>query len=449
MLIAISITAYTLLVYIICLSFLKTTLKKIFFFSGIWGTWLVCGIGASYPGTPIEYIYYYCIFLIVLAISFVLSLKHLSRLSIKVAMLSHYNAFSIISNKHNIRLILLLYLSLSIFPLIYPEFRLIRLFDPPRLDISFFTGVPIDRTFFEKLITYCQLLLFPIYLVSLHFFRKNILLLCLIISFPIYTKYCATGYVGRGGILIWILIIGTSYYVQYRRKRRTIVAVGLLSLPAVLFLFFAMGHIRSGNDHLVTKSNFIEGLQSVLFVQTNFPYYSKYIIFSETRANPVEYFKWLITTPIPKVVTGSIDGSRINFEIAYLIRGLSPGDPGFTVDLTGVVSESIYIFGNHLFWIHALFIAILFAFLCSLMEGLPRPLLFAAIYIAIYWGYVLNRAGIASAWPQIINGFLSLYFLIAWKYFNRNSIRRNNYYENSNVFSRKASTSPASHNSGN
>lgn len=440
-LIAIFISFYTLIIFLAFRSLLKSSLQKTFYFSGLWGTWLLCGIGASYQGVPIEYLFYYLIFILVLSLSFLFSIRRLNVITNKLMFISQSGALDSFRKPQNVYFIVAAYFFLSLLSLLYPDFKLHRLIDPPRLDISFFTGLSPNEDAIQKIIKYFEFMLFPFFLVSLFHFRKRLCLLFFIIAFPIYVKFCATGYVGRGYLLIWFLIIVAASWIYYPQKRRITLTLALAAVPALLILFYAMGHIRAGNENLFKNADLSESLGSLLYFETNFPYYSKYVIFSDQRADLVDYYKWLVTTPIPKLISGDIKGARINYEIAYLTRGLSPGDSGFTVDLTGLITESIYIYGNNIFWVHAIFVGVLFAFLCALMEGLPRTFLFTAMYIVVYWGYIINRAGIASAWPQLVNGFLSLYAFIIFKILTSDHQRINRvFYANSNVFPRKNPT---------
>jgi len=440
-----ALTSYTLFIYLLLKGFLFSSLQRIFFFFGIWGTWFICGLGASYEGVLFEYYLYYVIYLVCLGISFVGIVKFCIPMQFKIKNNAHHKIWNKVLEIKNIRNLTIFYFVCLFLPLVYPELRIGNIFNPPKPDISFFTGLAENRDFFEKIVRYLQFLLFPFYLIFIYFLRKKIIYLCFFVLFPLYIQLCESGYVGRGDFFVSFLIISIMIWFEYPKKRKKFLFVSTITLPFLIYLFFALGHIRAGNEYIIEKSSFLDGIKEVLFVQTNFPYYSKYIIFSENRASLDDYFVWLVTTPIPKVITGDIEGSRINYEIAYAIRGLKPGDLGFTVDLTGAVTESIFIYGNSFFWVHALFIGALFGFLCSIIESLPRAFVTVGIYFAVYWGYIFNRAGIASAWPKLVNGFIPIYVLVFYFIFftKYNTVRRK-LDENTYVFSREnsASSSP-------
>jgi len=72
-----------------------------------------------------------------------------------------------------------------------------------------------------------------------------------------------------------------------------------------------------------------------------------------------------------------------------------------------------------LFWLHGLFLGIMAAFFARVTERVPQ-FLFLYSYIVIQFSYVLNRGGIASLLPTIINEFLSFYlYLFAIVFYHR------------------------------
>ncbi len=123
------------------------------------------------------------------------------------------------------------------------------------------------------------------------------------------------------------------------------------------------------------------------------------------------YFTWIATLPIPKVLTGDIEGARINYEISEIVLGLPIGSPGWYVVLPGLVVESVYIYGRYFFWLHGIFLGIMAAFFARIAERVPQ-FLFLYLYIVLMFAYVLNRAGISALLPTIINEFLFFYLFL-------------------------------------
>jgi hypothetical protein len=135
------------------------------------------------------------------------------------------------------------------------------------------------------------------------------------------------------------------------------------------------------------------------------------LVDSRQHADLRAYVTWLVTLPVPKVLTGEIRGSRIGEEISGIVSGIYPGRSDFFITLTGPVVESAYIYGTTWFWIHACFIGALGGVACAFASGC-RSLLVVLVQFALLFGYVYNRAGIAATVPPLLNSYLSLYLTV-------------------------------------
>ncbi|NLX94888.1 MAG: hypothetical protein GXY83_01800 [Rhodopirellula sp.] len=416
-----AVTSFTGIVYWAVFRQLHTPMQQLFWTAGLAGTWLLAGVGAAYTSTPFwyaqyrgappEYACFYCLFIVALGGGFDLAIRLTSRLGARLQGAPAEWFAAITQHPRFIQRILGGYFLLLLFPLLYPTFRLHTLLAPPRPDITFFTGLEEQKGVIERIVEYATILWFPFYLTSLYPFRRRYGLLLLLVFLPSYIGLCDTGYIGRGGIVIALLLILLATWLDNPAKRRGIMLAVSIGTPLCLFFFFVLGHIRAGNDWRDAASSRAQGVQDVVFSQTSFPTLSWAVLESDQRANPKDFIQWLLTTPIPKVFTGRLSETRINYDIAYLIRQLRPGDEGFTVDLTGVVTESVFIYGRRFFWLHAVFLGAVFGILCSLTERIPCALFISTYYI-VMWSYVANRAGVASAWPPLCNSFLLFYLLL-------------------------------------
>src|SRR3546814_1658307 len=82
----------------------------------------------------------------------------------------------------------------------------------------------------------------------------------------------------------------------------------------------------------------------------------------------------------------------VNYEISSLIIGKRPGDYGFTVNLTGLITESFYIFGPRFFLLHGIFCGFIAGAAARIVEG-TRCYQILAIYLAMLMLHTLNRGG--------------------------------------------------------
>src|SRR3546814_11540101 len=88
------------------------------------------------------------------------------------------------------------------------------------------------------------------------------------------------------------------------------------------------------------------------------------------------------------------------YEMSSLIIVKRPGDYGFTVNLTGLITESFYIFGPRFFLLHGIFCGFIAGAAARIVEG-TRCYQILAIYLAMLMLHTLNRGGIASTLPEI------------------------------------------------
>ena len=136
-------------------------------------------------------------------------------------------------------------------------------------------------------------------------------------------------------------------------------------LPLVLVASYVYGVVRIGGT--VGELSFWEAVTPVMETETSFPRdVGMLVIEKAARVDLSDYVKWIVTLPIPKILTGEIGGARINYEISEYVSGVSPGQKGWYVVLPGLIAESVYIYGNYFFWLHGGFIAFLAALVVRL-----------------------------------------------------------------------------------
>lgn len=390
--------------------------------SGIWERLLLVGmflglcfyngVGAAYVDVPHYYIVYYFGFLCTFAYAFLFFKVAFVHLSFRSGCLLRRN-LSNIDRRLSWSLVIWIYLILHFLPLIYPEFNLHQIFSPPLPDIAAYSTRiwhPLEVSVFLKLVEYVLILMIPFFYIALFRYRKHFSIIILIIILLIYLKYIANHYIGRGDILEALTTIWLTFWVTRPTKRRSLMIITLILSPFVLILAYYYSEVRLG----VAPSNVDpkEAIMLMLESETSFPRnVGTPVIESEARADLIDYVKWIITLPLPKLLTGEIKGARINREISELVLGVAVGERGYYGILPGLVAESIYIYGHYFFWLHAVFIAFLLALMIRLIEKTPQ-LLFLQAYIVVVFAYHLNRGGISGTLPILVNQFLMFYVFV-------------------------------------
>ncbi len=386
------------------------------------------GIGAAYPDVPWYYLVYYFGFFL----AFLLSFKFFTILFLPMGRRVGKVLPVVLESVDRHRgwqWVIPIYFALNLVPLVYPEFHLFELFDPGAPDlVTHFAKRFIEQelNIVLKLVKYAMLLLTPFFYIALYRYRRRFLIVILILVSLAYIRYIDVSYIGRGNMVIVYGVIAIAIWVYKPQNRKRILLVTLAILPVFLAFSYYWAAIRIGGE--VEQLSFWNKVAIVVEGQINFPLVSGMpIIESQERANLFEYFKWIVTLPMPKIVTGQIGGARINYEIAEAVLGFSRGTRGFFVLLPGLVSEAVYIYGRDFMWFHGAFLGGLIALIVRLLERTPQ-FLFLNSFIVVLFAYALNRGGISSALPQIANGFLLFYFFVFISVFKQRTTRRRFFY---------------------
>ena len=402
------------------------------------GVYIYNGVGAAYPGIPIEYIWYYFSFLISVSLSFFFfiaispSLSHHSGRVFKRTLKS-------VEQNRKWDLVLLFYLFLHFIPFLYPELRIHDFFSPrlPDLKQTFAMRMEVqDVNPILKVIDYVRILMTPFFFIALYRYNLNIKKVMFILFFLLYIQYANTSYIGRSAFGANALLIFVALWALRKDYRKRLILVGIALTPILLAFFYFYSIIRIGGN--VSDFKVSKAVNGLIYQETGFPLRVGIPVIESNRGADLEsYFKWMITLPIPKILTGEIAGTRINYEISELILGTSMGSKGWYVVLPGLVAESIYIYGKYFFWIHGMFIGFIGAMMIRLVERTPQ-LLFLQSYLVVLFFYDLNRAGISGFLPKIVNHFIlfygAMFFLLINPIRKNRKPLKNNLMLNSNVF---------------
>jgi hypothetical protein len=209
--------------------------------------------------------------------------------------------------------------------------------------------------------------------------------------------------------LITFATLWLALWVARPKYRRVLTALAVAAVPFVLASAYLYGVVRIGGIPNVSP---VQAVILMLENEISFPRNVGIPIFeSGAQVNLMKYAIWIFTLPIPKLLTGEIEGARVNYEISEFVLGLRRGEPGYYVVLPGLVAESVYVYGWYFFWLHAVFIACLAAFVMRLVERTPQ-LLFLQAYVVVTFAYHLNRGGISGPLAILVNHFMLFYLFV-------------------------------------
>jgi hypothetical protein len=389
----------------------RGTIQRLMLFSLLGGLFFYSGIGTAYSEVHVSFVGFYFAFVLAVVLGFHLGRSVFLDMSVTVG-----RAITPILGRMDRgivwKVLIAAYIFFSIFPLLWPEPRLQQLVMPPAPDLIEMLSGRFNEEVDPLLVIvgYLRLLFTPLFFVALYRLRHKLPSIALIFLFLLYVRYVENAYLGRGAVVMHMAILLMAvWFLRPGYRGRVAVTVALLA-PLLLYAFYMYALVRIGD--VVGDIGFVEALKAILDTELGFVRdVGTVILASGARVDLMEYFTWIVTLPVPKILSGVIEGARVNYEISELVLGVPIGEYGWYVVLPGVVAESIYIFGTWLFWLHGVFLGFIASFFARLTERVPQ-FVFLYFYLVVMFGYVLNRGGVAALLPPLINEFLLFYLLV-------------------------------------
>jgi hypothetical protein len=364
---------------------------------------LYSGIGGSLKQVSKEYVIYYFIYIFILSFSLYLFKGKDKK--------THY----VDSNKLNgfieryAQHIILLYIFLHILDLCVPSFVLYRIFNPPSPDVIAALKESLQHlkqtNFIASTNYYILQLLTPFYLVCLYKYRHKIIWFLSFIFIVLYLIYCRDGYIGRGTILLY-LILCLYISLKYNPKlRKWVIITCILLTPTLIIFFVNYSRLRLGAE--ATTIGFGDAFELLLYQETSLPsFFEKYK--NSSGELFTSYLHWLISLPLPGFLKFSDSDWAFNAILSEKVLAIPRTANDFSIVLSGVVGESIFIFGKYFFWLHAIIYGLIISKSFSFLEKYDC-LTFLYIYTALILGYYIARGGTVSGYPFILKHLLLFY----------------------------------------
>lgn len=405
----------------------KSQLMRFFFSIFLLGFTFYSGIGYGFIiGIAQGYGAYFLIFTYTFSFSFILfnQVIHLRSIDFKYVN-QRLRDFS--ASKRFFYGVILLYNGAFFVELIYPEFNLYRLISPPSPDILSSLNKRFEDSgsvpLIVSLLKYARTLIYPFYLMVLVKVVKRIPVFTVLLLLPIYLEFCSTAYVGRYVVLMALIFSFLSIWKFRPEKRRLLLVSTGLIVPLFLSLSFLYQVMRSGSSTEDVSLDVLQAVEVLLNIEVSLPMVSSKVLDQGKQTDLKAHVIWAATLPVPKFGLVKVDEGLPAYEISEMLTRHKRGTPGFWVPLSGYLTENVYVYGPKFFWIPAVFVAF---FLCFMGKILQESDYFygIALFIGLVIGLKLNRAGIQSALPDLINSNLLIYvfilmlvtkFRIAWK----------------------------------
>ena len=386
------------------------------------GFFLYSGLATSADIVPPSLMVAYTIFALATAASFALANTAFSPVAYKLVG-KNASRLEYFERSGLWKFVIGAYFALHFANLLYPNFRILELFDPPSPDIrSWFVGrFELEKEFFTRVVDYMLVLLTPFFYMTLYFLRRNLAVVIIVLFSPLYLEYVDDGYIGRGRIFFAVVVISVFVWAARPDRRRALLLAGSLLLPWFFVAFSVYASLRLGLS--AGDVSIIDSMRHVFDTEFSFLLGAGLPLINSGRTTDLgSYFTWLVSLPVPAFLKSGLDLSLINYEISEIVLGSSVSDYGFYVVLSGLLAESFYIYGGHYFWLHALMLGFAMGVLSALISR-DNKLVGVYAYVVAVFFFTLNRGGVASTLPLVVNGFLMFYLYLFWPLFF--SSRRN------------------------
>jgi hypothetical protein len=364
------------------------------------------GFGASFEVVPLYYSFMYNTYFFIFLFFFFYA-SNFKRPT------SPEHKISII--KCNSNLIIFGYIFFSFLNAGYPDFRLIKLFSiqPPNLTFELSDAIDFNQSPIKKILSYFLLFIQPFYLVSLIKFKNQPLWLFFCLFAPIYFYYTLGGYVARSYLLPYLAIYLFILY-NYNHKLRFYIKYGtLLLIPSLIIWLYKFSEARIGHDVNISIS-FTDLFKIIFFQETTYPILFSNIYSLNLDNKIIDFFIWLFTLPIPSFLKGSQVGLEINYYFTELLTGKDKTSGSLSVFLPGNVTEAYLIFGKYLFFLLPVFGGMILGYLYRILSS-SNYFTILKIYFIFMMVPLVTRAGLNSAVPLAINGFLVFYLFLKLK----------------------------------
>jgi|GEM_PF-2293673 len=365
--------------------------------------YLYSGFGASFDVVPMYYSFMYNVYYVVFLFFFYHTLYYEK---------AYYGEMKMETLKQYANLFIFIYIFFSFINAGFPDFNLKKLFviEAPNIGVELSDAVDFNQGPVKKILSYVLLIVQPFYLISLIKFKTRPFKLFLLLFAPIYFYYTLGGYVARSYLLPYLAIYLFTLY-NYNKNLRVYIKYGFIIMVPFLIIFsFRFSEMRIGNDIDISLS-FFDLFKILFFQETTYPVLFSNIYVLDLSNKSIDFFLWLITLPIPSFLKGPQFGLEVNYYFTELLTGKNKTSEGLSVFLPGNVTESYLIFGKYFFFLLPVFGGMVLGFLYRLISS-SNYFTILKIYFIFMMLPLVTRAGLNSAIPVAINGFLFFYLFL-------------------------------------
>jgi hypothetical protein len=243
--------------------------------------------------------------------------------------------------------------------------------------------------------------------------KPHIALIAIIVYF--YCVYCRDEYLGRykiGAGLIAFAVFAFKSRPDLKKIYFTIFgwSIPLLALLAVQYSKIRIGGAASG----FSAEEFAYSFDLIVHQETFYMTLLNEVWAADRPAEIARFFYWIASLPLPEFIIPFGDVMLIGIEFTDFVTGKTIGVDLFSAILPSIVGESVWVFGQDWFFLHAITVGIVFGGLGAVFRARPEFIGLWAFVCADM--IVVSRGGVPGSFGRYLAGFQIVWIFMAIHY---------------------------------
>lgn len=414
------IIAATIFVGYVAYKLIRNQFFKITLIFMLFAVFMYSGYGIAYTNVQNSYLTKYVIYIIALAIPFILfGRKEMNGQTC----FSNVDRF-LISHPRFLRKVTILYFTMMFIPLVYPDFRLFDIF---KYGGGITDNLYDDRNmyksnYFITIVDMAQMFLSPFFYAYLVVKKQNspksyyptmIMFMSILMAFLRY-RYLGRYQMVVYSVELYVLTFGLSGFKLSIAKKHILIILG--TLIASIPVLYAFTITRIGGT--VSNLSFMASLDLLIASEAFYPVWYDHILNSGfIHGQTADIFLlWILCLPIPSFLWPTKPKISAD-EFTYSITGKRYTDAGYSSFLPSAMGEGLMFFGEDFYWVHALVVGLITALILRFL--IKNKTMIYYVVVIIITSLIFGRGAAGSFIPPLVNGVMPI---ILMRYFFRHKI---------------------------
>ena len=324
-----------------------------------------------------------------------------------------------INNGLLIKVLAIIYIITFLFPFVYPQIDIGRIFRPASLISNYFAVTSAQRlalsrdSLYQLVCSTIRTLCLPAFFILIYQKKEKPFVVIGLYTLVTYLSAMSMNYISRNELAVYLLFVYIYLYKEEILPRRVLRIAAYIGIPVIIIIFASIFYIRLGfSTNNLSNRTLIESIfsQETQFVN-NYPKASQL----SGEVSGIMFFIYVLTCFLPMSIR-SIFGVReiaLSQVLSNNILNMKYGDRGYYLLLPSVLGEGIMVFNKYFAWLYLIFFGIMILFFYKKIRRNP-----SMEYLLVY--FIIDvvrqmRGGsqfIISTWMASLIPFLFVCYLV-------------------------------------